>query len=167
MNLLLTGNVNIGKSTIIHKVIQVMNIQPAGFYTKPVWIDQVIVGFKMYDYHHRTSPFWIGIKDTPLTCQPITENFNVFGSQILDDCLQEPYIILDEIGFLERHAYAYQSKITALLDADITVLGVIKPKVTPFLNKIRARKDIILIEVTENNRNWLAFYIIQLLNNNS
>lgn len=164
MKILLTGPIGVGKSTIIDKVVKTMNIKKTGFYTKPVIINNAVIGYKMYDYQRRISPFWIGIKDSPLSCRPITANFDEYGSRIIENLQNTSMVILDEIGFLERNAKIYQDKLTDLLDSDTNILGVIKPKNNPFLNDIKNRPDIILVEVTVENRNWTPFFIIQIFN---
>ncbi|MCH4890807.1 hypothetical protein EZV73_24725 [Acidaminobacter sp. JC074] len=162
MNILLTGPIQIGKSTILRKVITHLKLQVTGFYTGPFTINNEVIGYKMYDYNKLTEPFIIGLKDTPVSCKPYTEMFETKGLEILEKKPKDAYL-LDELGFLERHAHTYQKKIHEILDGDVLVLGVLKDKHNDFLDSIRNRDDVTIIRVSKSNRDYLAFEIIRLI----
>jgi len=162
MNILLTGPIQIGKSTILKKVISQLNLQVSGFYTKAFLINNQVIGYKMYDYKKLITPFVIGLKDTPVTCKPYTEMFETYGVKILESMSADMFL-LDELGFLERHAQSYQKKIHEILDSDVLVLGVLKDKHNEFLDSVRNRKDVTILRVSESNREYLPFEIIRLI----
>jgi len=168
MNILLTGSVQIGKTTLLNTVIKTINTNVHGFYTKPYFEDGLVIGYKMFDYTKTIDPFIIGIKDTPSSCQPITENFENEGVSILSRALESnAVIILDELGILESKAVKFREKIIDCLDSKNLVIGVIKKKHSTFLNQIRERKDVIIIDVTLINRDFLIDEIMSLLKKNS
>lgn len=165
MNLFLTGPVQVGKTTLLNLIIQTLNVKIYGFYTKPYSNNSSVIGYKMFDYTSTIEPFTIGIKDTPTTCQPVIENFETNGVSLLNTALEsDDMIILDELGILESKAYEFQEKILECLDSNNLVLGVIKKKHNTFLSQIRNRKDVIIIEVTPENRDSLLGEIMNLLN---
>ena len=165
MNLFLTGPVQVGKTTLLNSTIQTLNAKTYGFYTKPYSNNSSVIGYKMFDYTSTIEPFIIGIKDTPTTCQPMIENFETNGVSLLNTALEsDDVIILDELGILESKAYEFQEKILECLDSENLVLGVIKKKHSTFLNQIRERKDVIIIEVTPENRDYLLDEIMNILN---
>lgn len=165
MNLFLTGPVQVGKTTLLNSIIQTLNAKTYGYYTKPYSNNNSVIGYKMFDYTSTIEPFIIGIKDTPTTCQPIIENFETKGVSLLNAALESnEVIILDELGVLESKAYQFQEKVHECLDSRKLVLGVIKKKHSTFLNQIRKRKDMIIIEVTPENRDYLLDEIMNILN---
>ena len=61
-------------------------------------------------------------------------------------------VIMDELGFLENEAFAFQGEVFKCLECGIPVLGVLKAVSTPFLDTIRVRPDVRILEVTPENR---------------
>jgi len=164
MNILITGPVQVGKTTLLNTVLKTIDTKVHGFYTKPYFEDGLVIGYKMFDYTKSIDPFIIGIKDTPTSCQPITENFETYGVSILSKALESnTVIILDELGILESKAVKFRKKILECLDSENLVIGVIKKKHNTFLNQIRDRKDVIIVDVSLINRDRLIDEIISIL----
>jgi len=164
MNILITGPVQVGKTTLLNTVLKTIDTKVHGFYTKPYFEDGLVIGYKMFDYTKSLDPFIIGIKDTPTSCQPITENFETDGVSILSKALESnTVIILDELGILESKAVKFRKKILECLDSENLVIGVIKQKHSTFLNQIRDRKDVIIVDVSLINRDRLIDEIISIL----
>jgi len=64
-------------------------------------------------------------------------------------------IIIDEIGRMEMYSSLFQKEVENVLDCSLPVLGVIQMKRNPFLNRIRKRDDVTVIQVTPDNRDEL------------
>lgn len=64
-------------------------------------------------------------------------------------------ILIDELGFFENDAINFKKKIIEVLESDTKVIGVLKKKDTEFLNSIKQRADVLVIEVNERNRNYI------------
>lgn len=168
MNILITGPVQVGKTTLLNTVLKTIDAKVHGFYTKPYFEDDLVIGYKMFDYTKVIDPFIIGIKDTPNSCRPITENFEADGVSILSKALESnALIVLDELGILESKAVRFREKILECLDSENLVLGVIKKKHSAFLNQIRNRKDVIIVDVTLINRNYIIDEIMSIIEKNS
>lgn len=165
MNILLTGKYNIGKSTLLSRIITTLDIQCSGFTSFTIEKDNEIVGFKMAPLDEETEPFTIGLKDTPFTCQPYEDAFDTLGVELLNRSLKDKTstIIMDELGFLESKAFTFQEKVIQCFESDQTVIGVLKDRHTPFLDKIRNRDDIFFYNVTELNRDNLLKEISALI----
>lgn len=84
----------------------------------------------------------------------ITKAFNIRGVEILNHALNNEcdLVILDELGFFELKAEEFKNKIFKLLNKKRHVLGVVKKKTNPFLESIKMRDDVLIIEVTIDNR---------------
>lgn len=153
MNLFLTGDRNVGKSTIINRVVNGLALDAGGFHTLisdeiSPGVDCVyILPYGEYDYS-RLNP--IGKRDKNAG-RPVSypEVFDTFGVDILNNLSCE-VIILDELGFMERKAKGFQDRVLEILDGDIPVLGVIKKDSDEFLDRVKEKVQ--LIEVTMDNR---------------
>src|SRR6056297_256220 len=101
-NILLTGDINIGKSTIVNSVIDNSFARVKGFRTLPAFLENSDRVFKMHPLNCN-----IKIPENAYICGknvhgenfPVIETFENYGVQILDDCLlDKPDIILmDEL----------------------------------------------------------------------
>jgi nucleoside-triphosphatase THEP1 len=64
-------------------------------------------------------------------------------------------IIMDELGFMESGARAFQKAVMDTLNGDAPVLGVMRWEGNPFLDAVRAHEKVSVVEVNENNRDDL------------
>ena len=64
-------------------------------------------------------------------------------------------IIMDELGIMEQDAPCFCAAVLAALDGHISVLGVIKPQSSPFLDEVRSHRKSTVIELTAENRDSL------------
>lgn len=172
VNIFLTGPINIGKSTIINKVVaelQAAGVDTAGFYTLPYVINGELRGFYIEPLNY---PYFVPKKKERLIAYGIgdkwyavKETFDKFGADILDYCLNSTadLIIMDELGFFESEAFRFQEMVFTLLSSPKLVFGVIKPIIIPFMDKIRGHKDVILFEITDTNRDRLPNKILKII----
>jgi nucleoside-triphosphatase THEP1 len=61
-------------------------------------------------------------------------------------------VIIDEIGKMECLSLLFRDIVLRLLDADQPVIATIGKKGTPFMEGIKKRSDLKLVEVTLENR---------------
>lgn len=167
-NIFCTGKKGVGKSYLLNRLIKAIPGQKEGFCTVPVLDNHdKAIGFGIRDINDKwdsEAPNLIGLKqDTGILAFP--ETFDEIGTAILEKGLiQKPrLLIMDELGFLERGADLFLKQVEACLDSDIPVLGVLKDYDDPFLNKIKTRKDVLVLEVTTANREQLYEYLKDML----
>ncbi|HLR35340.1 MAG TPA: nucleoside-triphosphatase [Tissierellales bacterium] len=92
------------------------------------------------------------------------ESFSSGMVSILDKSLKDrDAIVLDELGFMENNIDKFTSKVYELLDSNKIVLGVLKDFNCNFLNNIRARNDVIIVEITKENRDFVIKNILDIL----
>lgn len=158
MNLLLTGKIQVGKTTLIKRLIKDLDISVAGFYTSRHFVRDKQDGFIIKDLSGSLTSdettFYIA-KGSPGTgWQPCPETFETIGVQILQNCLKSnsDLILMDELGHFESQAPLFQKLVHQCLSSPIPVLGVIKPRRTPFLDSIRQRTDVQVVTITPENR---------------
>jgi nucleoside-triphosphatase len=78
--------------------------------------------------------------------------FDTYGADCLLRAGQRDIILMDELGRMEEIAPRFKEAVWRRLDGDIPVAGVIKLVKSPFLDAIRARPDVETITVTQENR---------------
>lgn len=173
MNIFLTGDVGIGKSTILNNILDEFfsERKVGGFKTLPLIKED---GF--YGYYMTTTMFGesrsngndlVGINNSvegKKKCIGVMETFETIGVEIMEKSLEGnlDIIFMDELGFFESDAEKFQNIIHKALDSKIDVLGVLKKRDTTFLNSIRDRDDTHIFEVKVENRDYLKQKIVKL-----
>lgn len=166
MHIFLTGEIQIGKSTIIRKVLSELKIKPGGFLTYfgadraqaermlhicGAW-EQKAFGeaHGIVEFHHQESK------------EVNTLKINTYGTALIQGSRQwAPLIVMDECGPLEGNAEIFQEEILSCLDDSIPVLGVIKKLNVPaWVDKIKRHHSVKMIEVNNDNRDELPSEIL-------
>lgn len=173
-NIFLTGKMNTGKTTIIKKVVDELNLSTGGFM---VGRDQGELGWssfyllpadvylqnnenKINKIKEKGTFVW---KDKNKKIQLDSEVFDNYGVELLNKGINKDIIIMDELGRFEFEAYDFQNKVIEIVKSDKLVLGVIKLEKNNFLDKVRNILKIELIMVTEVNREKLYRYLLEEL----
>lgn len=162
-NIFLTGSPSSGKTTVIKKFLSKIPVPANGFYTEEERKGGKRVGFLM-----RT----IDGKQKYLAHENISSNFRIrrYGVSIENvDNLAVPsimpvddqIIVIDEIGKMECFSKEFKLATVKALDSPNIVIGTITLGGTDFILEIKKRKDIEIIEVTEQNRNSLPENILK------
>lgn len=160
MHVFLTGEIQIGKSTVIRKTVELLDIQPGGFvtgfgpmrakpdrslYLNPVWQEPV------YDEAHTVARFGGG--GAP---RPDSIAFDRLGCGYLDACKSwAKLLVMDELGPLERDARQFRKAVLDAVDGSFPILGVLKKSGHPWMEGITGHPAVTVIEVTETNRDLL------------
>lgn len=163
IHILLTGNRNIGKSTIVKQLLNMMSIQPLGFMTVPYFDESNrLKGFALQSFDIAlpktiSTKNAIGYTDgsTWIACPEVFDNF---GVSLLRTALKraQSLIVMDELGFFESTALVFQKQVLQCLDqTKIPVLAVVKNAQTDFLDEIKSHLNTELFHVSLENRNQL------------
>jgi nucleoside-triphosphatase len=85
--------------------------------------------------------------------------FDEVGSDLLLRAADCDLIVMDELGFMEAEAFAFQAAVLSHLADATPVLGVVKPpsasKNVDFLARVRERRNVRLLTATRDNRDAL------------
>ena len=145
-----------GKTTIIKKLIDKLKLPAGGFYTEEIREDNIRKGFAVatlsgfkgvlahrnFKSRYKVGSYGVGIY-----------TLNRTGVKEIQMCLMErKVIVIDEIGKMELLSPQFQEVAEKALDADNPVLGTITLARHPFVEKVKARDDVKIIEVTKENR---------------
>lgn len=168
MHIFLTGDVQVGKSTVIRKALTGLSVPVGGFRTG-------------YGSRRGDADRWLYLWDageppvqdeargvvhfTERRPEVFPERFNTLGCSALHRARQSgaKLILMDECGRFEEQALEFQSEIFAALNGSIPVLGVIRQGYHGWLDKLRSQPGISLLTVTTENRDELPGQITQIL----
>lgn len=159
-HLFLTGDKQVGKSTLLRRLIEDRQLDCAGFETQPFFIAGERRGFTL---HGRVEmpPF----ENDCIVCArigerkaaPVLETFSQNGVNILKLSLKSasPYILMDEIGRLESKSEAFCTQVLETLDGKKRIVGVLQKCDSPLIEEIMQREDVTVLTVTKENREAL------------
>jgi nucleoside-triphosphatase len=156
MNYLLTGHPGVGKTTIIKKLIEKLKLPAGGFYTEEIRENNVRMGFAIVTLSglkgvlaHRNFKSRYKVGDYGVGVYTLDR----IGVKEIQMCLVEKkVIVIDEIGKMELLSPQFQEAVKKALDADNPVLGTITLARHPFAEKVKARDDVKIYEVTRENQ---------------
>jgi nucleoside-triphosphatase THEP1 len=158
-NILLTGSPGCGKSTLIEKVVAGTKRPATGFLTREIREHNRRVGFSINPLNGNSGV---------LAHENIESKFKVgkYGVNIKGiDSIAVPamvpdnekvLVIIDEIGKMECLSGLFRDTVKGVLNSKNPVLGSIALSGGPFITKIKRRDDILIVEVTKDNRDTLV-----------
>ena len=165
-HLFLTGEKQVGKSTLLRRLIEAKKLDCAGYETQAFFIGGERRGFTLHG-RIEMPPF----ENDCICCVrihqrksiAIPEVFDHNGVSILTESLacQSPYLLMDEIGKLECGAERFCAQVLEALDGSKRVLGVLQQCDAPLPDAIKARPDVTVLTVTPENRDELLAAILQ------
>ena len=162
-NILVTGPPGCGKSTLIEKVINSIEVPATGFFTREIQERGRRVGFSIKT---------LGGGEGVLAHKNIRSQFRVgkYGVNIEDiDSLavsaiipaqREQVIVIDEIGKMECVSALFKKILIQVLDSPNCVIGSIALKGDSFIQGIKNREDVIVICITQQNRDSIVDQIL-------
>ena len=159
-NVLFTGPPRCGKTTLIERIVFEIKVPNTGFFTREIREKGRRVGFSINT---------LDGKQGVLAHQNIRSKYKVgkYGVNLEDiDHIavpsmipqrEEMNVIIDEIGKMECYSPFFRETIIQILDSKHSVIGSIPLKGNLFIEHIKKRKDVQLIQVSEKNRDRLVY----------
>lgn len=159
MHLFLTGNIQVGKSTVIQRYLKKYGYSVKGFRTVsgPFSEDgSSEIYMVAADKPEEMIPEHVVIKrNGPHSLRGFSVNLDVYeeyGVELLENVDGCDIILMDELGPKEEEAIAFRQKVMEHLDGDRPILGVLMKKDSPVFADVKNHPDVVVIEVTEENR---------------
>lgn len=171
MHIFLTGEIQVGKSTLIRKTLAALPpLRLTGFRTVTVSDVPGALG----------SVYILGAEEAPLRDRPdrrvmlrygvgrdaerFPEVFESAGLALLQGAETGELILMDEIGKAEDAAPRFCARVRELLDGPTPILGVLRQEgETPLQQFIRRHPAVEIITVTRENRDELVGDLTALL----
>lgn len=159
MKILLCGDINSGKSTMIEKLVADTGETPRGYITvrRPALGDGKSY---VYLYDISSPPENIAdaqvimtISDAGIERHP--EYMDSLAAAWLGEIPEGSLVVMDEIGTLESAAPLFQRAVMRILSGDYRVFAAVKAQNTDFLRAVRRHPDCELYIVTPENRDDL------------
>jgi nucleoside-triphosphatase len=157
---LLTGRPGCGKTTLVKRAVKNLSQRAAGFYTEEIRDGGIRVGFRLVTLEgdegvlahidFKTSER-VGKYGLDLSA------LEAVGVNAIREAMQaKRLIVIDEIGPMEIRSVGFRAAVNDALDSELPVLATIFSRSLPFTDAIKSRPDVVLIEVSLNNREQLV-----------
>ncbi len=168
-NLLLTGLPGVGKTTVIRKVLDSLppQLKVDGFFTEEVREGGERIGFQIVTIDGQRA--WLARKgfSSPRRVGKYGVDVEAIERVIIPTLnravAQADLIVIDEIAKMELSHPAFAEVVWKCLESSKPVLGVIQRSQLPFIEKVKARADTVVWEVTPQNRNKLPEQIAEAI----
>ena len=167
MNILIEGQPRAGKTTICRMLMDHTGVDARGFVTEEIRNEGKRVGF-MVEFNNGESRVLshIDYADGPIvgkytvdleTMDWVVEKMEGWRS------VSPQFLVVDEIGKMELKHDEFPERVEELLDSEQTFLGTIPTGGPQFVNKIREREDVIIVELTKDNREEVLERLVEMM----
>lgn len=164
MNILLTGQPRIGKTTLIKRLVEATPLSKGGFYTEEVREKGQRVGFSLTTLDGKKSVLaHVKIKSQYRVGRygVDIDTFETIGVESITKAIStNKLIIIDEIGRMELFSRKFREVVLQALKTG-RVVATIKKGGGYFIDEIKSRKDARVIEVNLENRQTLLSSLAQ------
>jgi len=158
-NILLTGPPRCGKSTVIEKLVQQIDKPLTGFFTREIREKGRRVGFSITTLDgkegvlaHQESKSKLRVGKYGVN----TDELDRIAVPSMVPSKAGQIVIIDEIGKMECFSSLFRETLIKTLDSANPVIGSIAQKGSPFIGRIKERKDVLLVTVSQKNRDYLV-----------
>ena len=165
MRLLLTGNPGVGKTTLVRAIVERLEeVTCAGFYTEEKRQRGQRIGFRVITLDGQEGSLASLGRENP-TVGKYSIHVQEFEKLVLPEldtatAAADLYVI-DEIGKMELLSRPFRNRIIELLAQPTNLLATIAKRGKGFIEQIKNRSDVEMIEVTRNNRDELPEELVR------
>jgi nucleoside-triphosphatase len=166
-HILITGHPGVGKTTLIRGLTgHIKYRNPVGFYTAEIRQGGIRKGFELIGLTGNRG--LLAHTDVRSSYRVGRYGVDVAGFESFLDSLAlldplSQIIIVDEIGRMECFAEKFRKIIRDILISDKLLVATVALKGSGLIAEIKKRKDILLFEITMNNRDSLITDILKVI----
>lgn len=155
--ILITGRPGSGKTTLVRRIVEVLDAPAAGFHTRESrGRDGRRTGFELVTLEGRTAVLAsVGIKRPHRVGRYGVDvaALDRVGVPAVEAAVEAGrLVVIDEIGKMELLSSAFQRAVEHALRRDRLIFGTIMQARHPFADRLKARPDTMLFELRESNR---------------
>lgn len=160
-HLFLTGRKQVGKSTVLRKLLKNHPETPAGFRTLRIpnaegcSVHMFAPGETEFTEANRVFYRHKGVLYLNI------EDFDRIGCDLLAQSRGAGLILMDELGPTEVNAQKFRGAVWETLNEAAHVYGVLQKAESEFLDQVASREDVMVVTVMEENRDHLPHWLAQ------
>ncbi len=166
-NMLITGYPGVGKTTIINKIIKELSCSIGGFYTHEMREKGTRIGFYITDFDGNQMVMASDKSNSPYRVNKYGVNIDAFekiGIPAMERAMKNAdLIVIDEIGRMEMFSPKFCNMLRTVFDSEKPLLATIKKIDCELTKELKQRKDVIIFEVTANNRDTILSKILEAI----
>jgi len=168
---LLTGRPGCGKTTLIKRVVNELPQRFGGFYTEEIRDHGTRVGFKVVALEGGEAVFAHVDFATPERLGKYRLDLSALetvGVKAVRDAMRaRQLVVIDEIGPMEIRSAMFRDAVNEVFESEVPLLATIFARSLPFIDAIKSRPDVTLVEVSPENREKLASQLANTFGNPS
>ena len=156
-----------GKTSVIKKIIPLLETSAGGFFTEEIRVMDRRMGFRIVTLDGKegimahvdcNSNYKVGKYRVDL------DSFERVAIPALENAMKDKSIIvIDEIGKMELFSATFRELVLNILDGEKPLLCVIKENGDAFTEEIKNRRDVSLVTVNYENREGLPEKVLDML----
>lgn len=172
MNILITGPPGIGKTTLLEKIknkIKDNGFSIGGMYCLEIKENSKRTGFNIIDIASLRKGILASIHNTKGPSvgryRVNLDEINDVGVLALKNALEtSDYIFIDEIAPMELASSSFSQAAWEVMGSQKPVIAVIQQRSNhPFILKVKSRKDVMIFNLTTENKDYVLGTIMGLL----
>ena len=168
---LLTGRPGCGKTTLVKRVVKNLPRRFGGFYTEEIRDHGTRVGFKVVALEGGEAVFAHVDFATPERLGKYRLDLSALetvGVKAVRDAVRaRQLVVIDEIGPMEIRSAMFRDAVNEVFESEVPLLATIFARSLPFIDAIKSRPDVTLVEVSPENREKLASQLANTFGNPS
>ena len=161
LHIFLHGALNVGKSTAISKTLDILTtmrpLKIGGFMSwRSKDNDRHVVFIRPAMPGREHEKYLLAVYypyNRSIDCDP--RIFDKLCTRLLEENPDADFIVMDELGFLERRSFIFQQAVLSAINGDIPIIGVLRSGNIPWHKSIKSSPRVSLCEITLENRDAL------------